>query len=212
MNKLGINLSGRIVLLAPSTHGGSEEERRFLCENGFGLMPFTHGSTITGTHLLTNKVMTIDGDTDIDCLWVPTEVHRAAEPPEVPEVQVAEPAVCVESFPTPAVLPPAPPPPPPPTPTPYYAEEEKAPEVKKPKAKPKAEPKAVEEAVPSPTVEELNQQAEALALNLATLPEAEADAEAARLEKDNPALFSLVKDKLAALHFGDEPGKNEGEG
>jgi hypothetical protein len=68
MNPIGINLQDRIVVLRSDRHGGDENQRRFLCKSGFGLQPFTNGSSVTGIMLHIDKMMTINSD-DIEKLW-----------------------------------------------------------------------------------------------------------------------------------------------
>lgn len=101
MNPFNINLTNRVVLLKPEFHGGTEEERKFLCERGFGLQPFAHGSKITGTLLVNNSIMMIDADTDIEDLWVeaPVEHHNPTALKELPHDTIEEAKAKAEASP-----------------------------------------------------------------------------------------------------------------
>lgn len=103
MNALGFNLLGRIVVLKPEKFGGTDEERKFHCEKGFGLLPTTHGTTITGRRLLNNQEMSIDSS-DIEKLWVDPVPLSMADQDEGEPSQYFEPRNAV-TVPTASMVP-----------------------------------------------------------------------------------------------------------
>ncbi len=60
-NALGMELKGKIVILSAEHYNGSEEDREFLCESGFGCYPFTAGRAIFGKLVKTGMQLRVDG-------------------------------------------------------------------------------------------------------------------------------------------------------
>ncbi len=62
-NSLGIDLAGKIVVVKAQfcPPGTRLRDWLFLCENGFGLMPFTSGQAVLGKWLASGKGDRIEG-------------------------------------------------------------------------------------------------------------------------------------------------------
>jgi hypothetical protein len=87
MNPLGVNLENKIVVLKEGDGlSGPEEQRKFLCQKGFGLMPFTHGVTITGVLMHLNESRTISSEV-IEKAWVEPMAEVHAEPAADPKAE-----------------------------------------------------------------------------------------------------------------------------
>lgn len=60
-NSLRMNLTGKTVILKASRYRGNEEERKFVCESGFGCSPVTSGGAIFGRFVSDGEEARIDG-------------------------------------------------------------------------------------------------------------------------------------------------------
>lgn len=62
MNSLNIDLRGKTVILSHEYYDGDEEARKFKCEQGFGCLPFTSGTAISGYFLKDGERCRVEGD------------------------------------------------------------------------------------------------------------------------------------------------------
>lgn len=78
-NNLGIDLANKIVVVKPQhcPPGTRLRDWLFLCENGFGLMPFTNGQAVIGKWLASGEKDRIEG-------WM---IERLATDPEKAEFE-----------------------------------------------------------------------------------------------------------------------------
>ena len=60
-NKLNLDLSNRVVLVGKEFLNDEVTDRRFICESGFGIHPFTNGTKIFGRWLCDNEKGCING-------------------------------------------------------------------------------------------------------------------------------------------------------
>lgn len=61
-NRLGKNIKeGEVVILDPKAYRGSEEEREFICKDGFGMMTFTSGTAIMGEFVSSGEKARVEG-------------------------------------------------------------------------------------------------------------------------------------------------------
>jgi hypothetical protein len=83
MNKLNIDLTGKVVVVSPKFYKGDERARRFLCQGGFGCNPHTMGSAVSGVFLMDGEKCRIEGY-QIEKLSddQSTEVEQNAAPPQ----------------------------------------------------------------------------------------------------------------------------------
>lgn len=97
MNSLQINLTNRVVVVRQGAQPSPVEDRKFLCQAGFGCLPFTNGRNISGYYLKSNAPDTIDAMEDIESIWVDpngsTEPVVPTEPVDKAVAAVQEAAV-----------------------------------------------------------------------------------------------------------------------
>ncbi len=72
-NKLNIDLKSKYVILSKKYFKGTDLERLFLCESGFGCSPFTMGCAIFGTFVTLGIQERVEGN----------EIERLAEAEEI---------------------------------------------------------------------------------------------------------------------------------
>lgn len=61
MNSLRIDITGKVVVLSRKEFSGTESERMFLCEKGFGCSPFTSGSAVYGKFISDGEKCRVEG-------------------------------------------------------------------------------------------------------------------------------------------------------
>ena len=62
-----VNLEGKVVILSPEFYKGTQDERRFKCEGGFGCNPACIGRAVFGTFLSDGERARVNRD-EILCL------------------------------------------------------------------------------------------------------------------------------------------------
>jgi hypothetical protein len=60
-NSLNQNILGKVVIVSAEYTCGSENQRKFRCEDGFGCFSFTSGQAIFGTVVATGEKCRIEG-------------------------------------------------------------------------------------------------------------------------------------------------------
>ena len=60
-NSLKIDLVGKTVILSSKYYKGTEEDRKFKCEGGFGCSNVTSGTAVFGYFVKDNEKTRIDG-------------------------------------------------------------------------------------------------------------------------------------------------------
>jgi hypothetical protein len=60
-NSLNEDVTNKVVILSSEYYVGSVDKRRFLCESGFGCVPFTMGGAIFGTFLSDGEKCRVEG-------------------------------------------------------------------------------------------------------------------------------------------------------
>jgi hypothetical protein len=79
-NNLDIELEGKVVILDKKYFKGSDIERAFLCEDGFGCSSFTRGNAIIGKFLIDGEKCRVEG----------YQVKRIATKEEIAELKQTE--------------------------------------------------------------------------------------------------------------------------
>lgn len=60
-NSLNIDLKGKVVVLSSKYYHGTEDQRTFKCEHGFGIAPFTRGQAVFGYFISDGRRARVEG-------------------------------------------------------------------------------------------------------------------------------------------------------